>query len=155
MSAEEKKPGYLFSTLDNRCPRCRRGRIFTSSNPYKLQSTLKMHPACPVCSQPTEIEVGFYYGTAYVSYGLTVGFSVFTFIAWWLLFGISVQEGDFRLLWWGIVNAVFLIVLQPVFMRFSRSLWLSWFVKYDPNWRTNSISAESIERIVPEQMNNW
>ncbi|HTN05191.1 DUF983 domain-containing protein [Agriterribacter sp.] len=155
MSAEEKKPGYLFSTLDNRCPRCRRGGIFKSSNPYRLRTTLTMHPTCPVCSQPTEIEVGFYYGTAYVSYGLTVSFSIFTFIAWWLLFGFSVQEGDLRLLWWGIANTVLLIVLQPLFMRLSRSLWLSWFVKYDPDWRINSIAPESTERIVPEQMNNW
>lgn len=114
-----------------------------------------MHPTCPVCGQPTEIEVGFYYGTAYVSYGLTVAFSIFTFVAWWLLIGISVQEGDFRLLWWGVTNTVLLVVLQPIFMRLSRSLWLSWFVKYDPDWRTNNISAESTERIVPEQMNNW
>ncbi len=155
MSSEKKKPGYLFSTLDNRCPRCRMGKIFVSSNPYRLKTTLKMHPACPVCGQPTEIEVGFYYGTAYVSYGLTVAFSIFTFVAWWLLIGISVQEGDLRLLWWGITNAVLLIVLQPIFMRLSRSLWLSWFVQYDPDWRTNNISAESTERIVPEQMNNW
>ena len=155
MSTEESKPGYFLSVLDNRCPRCRRGGIFKNSNPYKLKTALKMHAACPVCGQPTEIEVGFYYGTAYVSYGLTVGFSVFTFIAWWLLIGFSVQEGDFRLLWWGIANAVLLIVLQPIFMRLSRSLWLSWFVKYDSDWKTNSISKESTERIVPEQMNNW
>lgn len=155
MNAEERKPGYLFSTLVNRCPRCRRGGIFKSSNPYRLRTTLKMHPTCPVCSQPTEIEVGFYYGTAYVSYGLTVGFSVFTFIAWWLLLGFSVQEGDLRLLWWGITNTVLLVVLQPLFMRLSRSLWLSWFVKYDPDWRIHNVSPENTERIVPEQMNNW
>ena len=155
MSTEERKPGYCLSVLDNRCPRCRRGGIFKSGNPYKLRTALKMHPNCPVCGQPTEIEVGFYYGTAYVSYGLTVGFSVFTFIVWWLLIGFSVQPGDFRLLWWGITNAVLLIVLQPIFMRLSRSLWLSWFVKYDPNWKVNDIPAESTERIVPEQMNNW
>ena len=140
MSSEKMKPGYLFSTLDNRC---------------RLKTTLKMHPACPVCGQPREFEVGFYFGAAYVSYGLTVAFSIFTFVAWWLLIGISVQEGDLRLLWWGITNAVLLVVLQPIFMRLSRSLWLSWFVTYDPDWRTNNIAAESTERIVPEQMNNW
>ncbi|MCO5236898.1 MAG: DUF983 domain-containing protein [Chitinophagaceae bacterium] len=155
MSSEEKKPGYLFSTLDNRCPRCRRGRLFISNNPYKLKTALKMHRVCPVCKQPTDIEVGFYYGTAYVSYAITVAFSAFTFIAWWLLIGVSVQPGDFRWFWWGITNAVLLIVLQPVFMRLSRSLWISWFVKYDPDWKVNSISADTIERIVPEQMNNW
>lgn len=155
MSNEEKKPGYLLSVLDNRCPRCRRGKLFTESNPYKLRSNLKMHKECLVCRQPTEIEVGFYYGTAYVSYALTVGFCIATFIAWWLLIGFSLEDGDYRLLWWGITNAVLLILMQPIFMRLSRSLWLSWFVKYEPEWKTKPISQEDTERVVPEQMNNW
>lgn len=153
--AEEKRPGYVFSVLDNRCPRCRRGKLFAVGNPYKLKTTLRMNKECPVCGQPTEIEVGFYYGTAYVSYALTVGFCIATFIAWWILIGFSVKDGDYRLLWWGIINAVLLIILQPVFMRLSRSLWLSWFVKYEPDWKTKPISPENLERIVPEQMNNW
>ena len=152
---DEKKPGYLVSVLDNRCPRCRRGKLFTSSNPYKLKSVLKMNKACPVCGQPTEIEVGFYYGTAYVSYALTVAFCITTFVVWWILIGFSVKDGDYRLLWWGIINGVLLIALQPVFMRLSRTLWLSWFVKYEPEWKDKPISKESIERVVPEQMNNW
>ena len=153
--ADEKKPGYLVSVLDNRCPRCRRGKLFTSSNPYKLKSVLKMNKACPVCGQPAEIEVGFYYGTAYVSYALTVSFCIATFVVWWILIGFSVKDGDYRLLWWGIINAVLLIALQPVFMRLSRTMWLSWFVKYEPDWKNKPISRESIERVGPEQMNNW
>ena len=152
--SEQKIPGYLFSALDNRCPRCRTGKLFVHSNPYKLGSVLKMNKTCLVCGQPTEIEVGFYYGTAYVSYALTIGFCVATFIAWWLLIGFSVQDGDYRLLYWGIINAVLLIALQPIFMRMSRSFWLSWFVKYEPDWKNKPVSAESVERIVPEQMNN-
>jgi len=155
MAGHESKPGYLFSTIENRCPRCRRGKLYVSGNPYKLKTTLKMHPRCPVCGQPTDIEVGFYYGTGYVSYGLAVGFSVFTFFAWWILIGFSVHDGDHRVFWWIGLNVVALILLQPVFMRLSRSLWLSWFVKYDPDWETNPISRESVERIVPGQMNNW
>lgn len=153
--SEEKKSGYLSSVLDNRCPRCRTGKLFVNSNPYKLKSVVKMNKSCPVCGQPTEIEVGFYYGTAYVSYALTVAFCVTTFVVWWVLIGFSVQDGDYRLLYWGIINAVLLIVLQPVFMRLSRSLWLSWFVKYEPDWKNKPISSESVERVVPEQMNNW
>lgn len=114
-----------------------------------------MNKECPVCGQPTEIEVGFYYGTAYVSYALTIGFCVATFIAWWLLIGFSMQDGDHRLLYWGIINAILLILLQPIFMRLSRSFWLSWFVKYEPDWKNKPISSESVERVVPEQMNNW
>jgi hypothetical protein len=38
-------------------------------------------------------------------------------------------------------------------MRFSRTLWLSWFVKYDPDWKEKK--ATEYERVVKEQMKNW
>jgi hypothetical protein len=110
-----------------------------------------MNKECPVCGQPTEIEVGFYYGTAYVSYVLTVLISGLSFLAWWLIIGLSVDDN--RFFWWLGFNAVLLISMQPWLMRFSRSLWISWFVKYDPDWKKNKLGT--FERIVPEQMNNW
>ncbi|HEX5669496.1 MAG TPA: DUF983 domain-containing protein [Chitinophagaceae bacterium] len=145
---KESRPSYLVSTLDNRCPRCRTGKIFSSSNPYDLKNTVKMHRQCPVCGQPTEIEVGFYYGTGYVSYAVTTAFSVATFIAWWVLIGFSTE--DTRFFWWLGINSVLMILMQPLFMRLSRSLWLSWFVKYDPNWRTNKI--QKLDRVIADQM---
>jgi len=89
-----------------------------------------MNENCPVCGQPTEIETGFYYGTAYVSYALTVALSVATLVAWWVLIGLSAQDKRFFI--WMAVNAIFLILLQPWIMRLSRSIWISWFVKYQP-----------------------
>lgn len=147
-TTKESRPSYLVSTLDNRCPRCRTGKIFSSSNPYDLKNTVKMHRQCPVCGQPTEIEVGFYYGTGYVSYAVTTAFSVATFIAWWVLIGFSTE--DTRFFWWLGINSVLMILMQPLFMRLSRSLWLSWFVKYDPNWRTNKI--QKLDRVIADQM---
>lgn len=113
---------------------------------------MKMNKACPVCGQPTEIEVGFFYGTSYVSYMLAVALSVASAVAWWVLIGFSLQDN--RFVYWIIFNAILLVVLQPWLMRFSRSLWLSWFVKYDPNWRTRGPRDVS-ERINEDQGNNW
>lgn len=112
---------------------------------------MKMHERCPVCGQMTDLEVGFYYGTSYVSYAITVAFSVATFIAWWVLIGFSIDDN--RIFWWLGINAVLLVLLQPIFMRISRTLWLSWFVKYDPDWEHQK--AQEPERIVKEQMGNW
>ena len=148
MNMSEARPNYLISTLDNRCPRCRTGKIFKSSNPYDLKNTVSMNITCPVCGQPTEIEVGFYYGTGYVSYALTVAFSVASFVAWWVLIGFSTEDN--RFFYWLGTNALLLVLLQPLFMRLSRSVWLSWFVKYDPQWRTNKV--EKLDRIIPDQM---
>jgi len=145
---KESRPNYLISTLDNRCPRCRTGKIFVSSNPYDLKNTVKMHQQCPVCGQPTEIEVGFYYGTGYVSYALTVGLSVVTFVLWLLLIGFSTEDN--RVFYWLALNAALLIGLQPILMRMSRSLWLSWFVRYDPNWRNNKL--RKLDRVIHDQM---
>lgn len=107
-----------------------------------------MNQKCPVCGQPTEIEVGFYYGTGYVSYALSIAICVASFIAWWVLLGISINDNS--LFWWLGVNSLLLIVLQPVLMRLSRSLWLSWFVKYDEDWKEHPVSGN--ERIVDELM---
>ena len=149
----EGKPSYLLSVLSNRCPRCRRGDMFKSKNAYALKGSqyMKMHEHCPVCGQATDLEVGFYYGTGYVSYALTIGFSVATFLAWWALIGLSINDN--RIFWWLGCNTVLLIILQPPLMRFSRSLWLSWFVKYDPHWDKHK--PDNPERIVKEQMGNW
>ncbi len=127
----ENKRGYLVTVLQNKCPRCRQGKLFKTDNAYRLKDNqyIKMTEFCPVCGQRTEIEVGFYIGTSYVSYALTVAFSASTFVAWWVLLGFSLYDSS--IFWWLGVNSVLMIALLPVFMRLSRSLWLSWFVKYD------------------------
>lgn len=110
-----------------------------------------MHERCPVCGQITDIEVGFYYGTSYVSYAITVVMSVVTFLAWWLILGFSIKDNS--IFYWLAFNAVLLIALQPPLMRISRTLWLSWFVKFDPNWAEKK--ATEYERVVKDQMSNW
>lgn len=94
-----------------------------------------MHEECPVCKQKYDMEPGFWYGTGYVSYALAIAFSVATFIAWWVLIGISVSDN--RVLWWLLTNSVLLIVLQPVLMRLSRTIYVYFFVKYDEDYETN------------------
>ncbi len=110
-----------------------------------------MHGECPVCNQKTELEVGFYYGTGYVSYTLTVAISVATFAAWWVLLGFSINDNS--IFYWLGFNTVLLIILMPILMRLSRTLWLSWFVKYEPDWKNKE--AKEPERTVEGQMNNW
>jgi hypothetical protein len=111
-----------------------------------------MNKDCPVCGQPTEIEVGFYYGTSYVSYVITVGLSLLSLGIWALTIGLSVKDN--RFFYRMGTNAVLLILLQPWLMRLSRSLWISWFVKYDADWQQHQPEDVS-ERLNPDQANNW
>ncbi len=131
------KPNLIWSILSNKCPRCRRGFMYKNGNPWKLKKTLAMHDSCPVCGQPFELEVGFWYGTGYVSYALSVAVTVATFVAWYVLIGMSVQDN--RFFWWMGINIVLLLVLQPWLMRLSRNIWLYFFVSYDNEYEKNKI----------------
>lgn len=133
------KNSYLWSTLTNKCPRCRQGDLFVSKNPYRLSEITKMNENCPVCNQPTEIEVGFYYGTGYVSYALTVAYFVSTFVAWKVLIGMSFDLEDNRIFYWMGTAILLLFIIQPILMRLSRSIWLGWFVPYDKDWKNNPL----------------
>ena len=144
---------YLAAVLTDRCPRCREGKIFVAKHSYQ-KNGVKMHERCPVCGQPTEIEVGFYYGTGYVSYALSIAVLVATFVAWKVIIGVTFSIDDNRIFYWmGFAFAV-LFALQPVLMRLSRTLWLSWFVRHDPLWREHPLQGPA-ERQNKDQQNNW
>ncbi len=134
---KESKPNFFWSMLTMKCPRCRRGHMFLNNNPWNLKKTLKMHEKCPECSQPFELEVGFWYGTGYVSYALTVIMSAASFVGWWVLIGLSTEDN--RLFWWLGINSVVLIVLQPWIMRLSRVIYLYFFVGYDADYKNSSV----------------
>lgn len=152
MPEKKVSRGYLSSTIGCRCPRCREGKLFQHPVSIHFKKNMLMNKECPLCRQATEIEVGFYYGTSYVSYVVTVGLSLLSLGIWALTIGLSVNDNRF-FIWMG-VNAVVLILLQPWLMRLSRSLWISWFVKYDPDWKIHQ-PVDVSERMNADQANNW
>jgi len=145
------RPNLLWSILRNRCSRCRRGRLFVDANAYHLKRFMKMPERCPVCGQLFEIEVGFWYGTGFVSYALAVAVCVASFIAWKVLIGMSLHDN--RLFWWMGFNGLLLLVLQPLLMRLSRTIWLNFFVWYDPDWQSKE--AQAPERTNLKLKNDW
>lgn len=109
--------------------------MFNPGNPYKkisLKKIFDMPDSCAVCKQRYDLEQGFWYGTGYVSYALAVAVSVSSFMAWWVLIGISVEDN--RVFYWLGFNTLLLIALQPWLMRLSRVLYLYFFVRYDPDY---------------------
>jgi uncharacterized protein (DUF983 family) len=150
-AADDKKPGFLWSLLQNKCPRCRRGPMYIHPNVYHLKGLMKMHDRCPVCGQPLDMEPGFYYGTNMISYTLAVLICIVTFLLWWATIGFSLSDN--RFFWWLGINAIVLVLLQPPLMRLSRTVWLAFFVRYSPNWSQGDIVEP--ERVNRDQMNNW
>ena len=135
---DEKRPtpNYYWSMLTMKCPRCRRGPMFKDSNAYRklsLSHIFEMPDYCPVCNQKYDLEPGFWYGTAYVSYALAVALSVSTFVAWLVLIGVSTEDN--RIFYWLGTNAVLLVVLQPWLMRLSRVLYMRFFIRYDEDYK--------------------
>lgn len=152
MKPEVANRGYLQTVFGCYCPRCREGKLFEKKLAIRFKDVLKMNEYCPVCGQPTEIEVGFYYGTGYVSYFITIFLTGLSALLWWFTLGFSTDDN--RFIYWLIVNSVGLLCLQPWLMRFSRSLWLSWFINYDPHWRYTKPKDVS-ERTNEQQRYNW
>ena len=148
---DKTKPNLIISVLGNQCPRCRRGKLFKQANPFKLKGLMKMNDDCPVCGQTTDMEPGFYYGTSYVSYALCIAITVATLTAWWVLIGFSLD--DYRFFWWMGTNAVLLLILQPMLMRLSRTIWLSFFIRYSSRW--NDGDVVQAERINEAMKNAW
>jgi hypothetical protein len=131
---KKSKPNYFWSMLTMKCPRCRKGPMFVNNNPWLLKKVFDMPKHCPECGQRYELEPGFWYGTGYVSYALSVAFSVASFVAWFVLIGMSTHDNRFFV--WLTTNVVLLIVLQPWLMRLSRVMYLYFFVKYDPDYQS-------------------
>jgi uncharacterized protein (DUF983 family) len=151
MTKPEPHRSYFISIIECRCPRCRLGKMFKNNLSLGLKKNMEMNENCPLCGQVMDIEVGFYYGTGYVSYLIALLITVITFLLWYALIGFSFQDNRFA--FWLIANSVLLLAMQPWLMRFSRSLWLSWFVTYDPDWKYHK--PEDPERVNKEQMGNW
>ena len=148
---EDHKPNIILSVLQNKCPRCRRGDLYKFKGAFRIKKLMTMNERCTVCGQPLDMEPGFYYGTNMTSYVIALLVSILSFVLWILIIGVSLQ--DSRFFWWIGFNALLLLVLQPPIMRLSRTVWLSFFVKYSPDWRSGDIKEQfSVNK---DQANNW
>ena len=132
MRSKKRKTG-LAAMIHSQCPRCREGQIFSSPKAYHWKHITSMPNACPVCGEDFLREPGFYFGAAYVSYGLTVALWVAVLVAlmcfdWWGLLQFSFFEDVTLFLTTGIS---LLIALLPLIARLSRSMWLQMMTRID------------------------
>jgi uncharacterized protein (DUF983 family) len=125
-----KAKNNLLTILTNKCPNCREGNLFVQPSAYK-QGMAEMNKSCPVCGENLQREPGFYFGAAYVSYGLTVAIWVALFVALTVFDAIgliSFSIGEDPLLFI-ITGVILLLILLPLIYRLSRSIWINMFVK--------------------------
>ena len=127
-----RRRSLIGTVLSNRCPRCREGKLFANRNAYDLRATVRMPEHCPVCGQPFELQTGFYFGTGYVSYFLSVAFILLSAAIWFFTIGFSFNDN--RLYWYLGIMTTILLLTQPLQQRLSRSIWIAFFVRYNKHW---------------------
>jgi uncharacterized protein (DUF983 family) len=116
----------LYSMLWMKCPRCHSHDLFETPT-YSFRNFFGMPDNCPKCGQKFSLEVGFYFGAMYVSYGVCVAYGVALFVA------LTVLYPSFSLHFYMISLLITLIMLWPAIFRFSRAIWINFFVDYDKN----------------------
>jgi uncharacterized protein (DUF983 family) len=117
------KTSKIYSIITCTCPRCHESKMFLNANPYKFENWDKMHSDCPTCGLHFEREPGFFQGAMYVSYGLGVALSVGV-----LLIDLII---GFNATTFFIANTCALVFFAPILFRWSRSIYLNIFIKYD------------------------
>ena len=122
--------GLLVSAIKLKCPRCGEGALFPSANPYQLGSMTEMHSHCPSCGLKYEKEAGFFYGAMYVSYMINIALFVTATVGWYAFIEDKI---DWRIYISGYV--LLTILLWPVIYRYSRSIWLMFFISHNPSKR--------------------
>lgn len=124
----EKVPSLLSSIAKMHCPNCRKGHMFKNQSVFPLKDMMDMPERCEVCGQKMELEVGFYFGTGYVSYGISIAISVFNLVWFALFVGLSWKDNSF--FWFLGINIAIVALLQPWIIRYSRVFYLNMFVQY-------------------------
>ncbi len=137
-----KKGTKIYSIFKNKCPKCNGGNFYEDNNPLHLKKVLKTNEYCPKCGFKYVIEPSFFYGAMYVSYGLTVGISILTFI---ILYALGL---DLIKIFIGIIMA--LIFFTPFTLRMSRLIYINIFVHYDATYKNEAAlhkkSSKSLQR---------
>jgi hypothetical protein len=120
------KSSTLRSILQQRCPRCRSGRIFRDSifRVYRLRLP-QMYERCPVCDLKFEREQGYFLGAMYISYALGLGTIALLTLLVWAVTGWWVTKATI----WG---CVLFLPLAPGITLFARVLWMYLDWKIDP-----------------------
>lgn len=102
--------------------------MFTNRSIFPLGKMLDMPERCPECDLKYELETGFWFGTGYISYGLSVGLIIIMAVIFALTYGFNFDDNSI-FIFLGIAVGV-MVLLQPILMRFSRALYLRLFVSY-------------------------
>jgi hypothetical protein len=124
--------GPLKATLTFQCPACRKDSMYENPSLYTWSKIGKTKKNCSHCNTDLQPEPGFYFGAAYVSWGLTVATWVAVLVALktfaligWIEFAFLTHPITFLIT--GVITS---LVIFPYMFRLSRSIWSHWFIPF-------------------------
>ena len=122
----------LKATFTLSCARCHQGKLL-NYHPYNLKKLGETNRTCSHCGLRFSREPGFFFGSSYVSYMLTVAIGTAVVVIGALLRNFVWPD----LSWYAILGAliVVLILLFPMVYVWARAMWIAFFVPYDPEKR--------------------
>ena len=118
----------LYSMLFNKCSRCHQGDVFVSKNPYNFSKMFQLHKHCSHCNLEYMPEPSFFYGALYVSYAISSGW----FMIWYAL---EYTVLNWETITFAIFVMVFIVVVAPLTLRWSRLIWLNFFFKFKKEYK--------------------
>ena len=106
----------LTDILTEKCPKCGKGQVFAEKGNIFLFRLPKMHANCSNCNHRFEKEPGYFFGSMFVSYVVTVGEMIVFFL-------IANQFID-SYLTIVVLIGILSILLSTFNFRISRMLWI-------------------------------
>jgi uncharacterized protein (DUF983 family) len=101
--------------------------MYVDQNLLHLSKIIKMHEKCSHCGFKYQIEPSFFYGAMYVGYGLNVAVGIGTFLISYFF------SSSLIVAFIAIIAAI--LLLFPIVMRLSRSIYINMFVDYDKGFK--------------------
>lgn len=120
--------GKLSSALQEKCPRCGEGDLYIHKSylPFS-KKPFEMKKYCPSCGLKYEKELGYFYGSMFVSYALNIALFVACLLVYIFLF-----KENYGWAYFGVGYILLTLLLTGVIFRLSRSLWITVLTKYEP-----------------------
>lgn len=106
----------ITDIFEEKCPKCSHGQVFRKKGNPLLFQMPRMNDTCPNCGHKFEKETGYFFGSMYVSYALTVAEMVTVFLV------AQFFVKDFMPII-GLI-ALFAVLLSTFNFRLSRMIWI-------------------------------
>lgn len=121
-----KKGTKLYSILKFKCPECQEGDFFEG---FFMKGSVKNE--CSKCNAKYSKEPGFYQGSYYVVYALSVA----VFVTTWVSLNLFFKDLNYTVLMLSIISAI--LLTAPFMYPLSKIIWANFFIHYTPNKNTN------------------